>query len=122
MSKVAHTPGPWSDVWHSWAEAGIQAGSIPIASLRIDDRHDEETQDHYEAVMTANARLIASCPELLAALEQCLSCLADACDFDTAVLEDREEFKAHLDKCQQDVGDAIAAARAALAKARGETP
>ena len=68
MSK--HTPGPWTIVEHSWARTGIYAKHIGIAALDIEGDADEATQHEWEALMSANARLIAAAPDLLAALQE----------------------------------------------------
>jgi hypothetical protein len=66
-----HVPGPWRIVEHSWSRTGIYAGDfIGIAALDIEHSATEETQDAQEAVMAANARLIAAAPDLLAALQK----------------------------------------------------
>jgi hypothetical protein len=73
MSQQTHTPGPWTVIEHSWSDTSVCSaadGMQPVASLSIESRADEDTQDHWEAVMAANARLIASAPELLEALQR----------------------------------------------------
>lgn len=84
-----HTPGPWTvDEPHQiWSEKAREY----VAITQVED-FETLPRDQVEA----NARLIAAAPELLDALEECLSC----------------EF-AVTDK------QAIAKARVAIAKATG---
>lgn len=69
--SAKHTPGPWTICEHSWARTGIYAKHIGIAALDIEQDADEDTQAELEAVMAANARLIAAAPDLLATLRRC---------------------------------------------------
>ena len=89
-----HTKGPWK----------LDGGKQEWFSVRA---------DHYGVVCNipgygigareANARLIAAAPELLEALEECKEVMADPF--------------AYGETC---ISDAIAKARAAIAKAKGE--
>ena len=103
-NKKKHTPGPWvyrpnkDDNW------GVvrSADGLPVAQACVGrwskdfDTHRTNKTDPGEA----NARLIASAPELLAALEFCV----DALNTEAGGL-----YKAHIEQ-----------ARAAIAKAKGE--
>jgi hypothetical protein len=67
--RVKHTPGPWTVCEHSWSRTGIYAKHIGVAALDIEYDADENTQAEWEAVMAANARLIAKAPDLLHCLK-----------------------------------------------------
>lgn len=58
--SAKHTPTPWAMVAHSWEETSvIQTGSgKTVCALRIDGLVDEDTQDHYEAIMKEDAAFI----------------------------------------------------------------
>jgi len=103
-----HTPGPWEAVSNSWSHTTISAvGGPVVAAIDIYDEAQEETQDDMEAVMTANARLMASSPKLLAALiglEAAVSAMHDN-------MNREERHAARL---------ALTAAREAIAAATGE--
>jgi hypothetical protein len=75
--QATHTPGPWTLCEHSWSRIGIYSARCPIAALDIADDATEETQDEWERVMKANARLIAAAPELLALLQDWVESFAD---------------------------------------------
>ena len=91
-----HTPGPW----FAFVDKGqtiirtsrTSAAFSPLAVVKGDKR--DTLKDH-----EANAKLMASAPDLLEALEYCLDCLG-------------HEFALPAD-CQSN-------ARAAIARARGE--
>jgi hypothetical protein len=66
-----HTPGPWRYVEHTANAGGTIAARFGLADLIIADiptTVNERGFGHLEA--DANARLIASAPDLLAALEK----------------------------------------------------
>jgi len=68
MSTPAHTPGPWELFEHSWSDSSIYGGPKNeklICKFSIYGEATEETQEHLEKEMDANARLIAAAPELL---------------------------------------------------------
>ncbi len=76
MSEAKHTPGPWVALWANDYLTGNQPVEIaaptghPIAEVvRVDPAAGG---DH-----TANARLIAAAPELLAACMAFVACPAD---------------------------------------------
>lgn len=71
--EAKHTPGPWEMVEHSWSRTGIYAKAIGIAALDIADEATEETQEEWQAMMAANARLIAAAPDLLSACQSAIS-------------------------------------------------
>jgi hypothetical protein len=94
--EVKHTPGPWrvSDTINrriNIRNAGNQLGESAICML---------PEGRIERERGANARLIAAAPELLAALEWAMSQIDDDLDLDHQ--------------------NAVSAARAAIAKAKGE--
>lgn len=71
MSAAKHTPGPWRVFEHSWCDTSIVASSFDHSICSLDINHaTEESQAADEAVMAANARLIAAAPELLVELRQ----------------------------------------------------
>jgi hypothetical protein len=64
MSAAKHTPGPWRVFNHSWSDTSVLADGFDHAVCLLDINYaTEESQDADEAVMAANARLIASAPE-----------------------------------------------------------
>lgn len=112
MSNVKHIPGPWRVFNHSWSATSILADGFDHAICLLDINHaTEESQEADEALMAANARLIAAVPELLASAQ--------------AVIAWWNEWAA-----RQPQDDTIEAAewsefhtlRAAIAKATGATP
>ena len=98
------TPGPWHYVTHSWSNASVITKNECICALDI-SYADEKNQLSLEAVMAANARLIAAAPQLF-----------EAC-------------KAFIEYDKNDATDGVAmmfaysdmlkACRAAIAKAEG---
>ncbi len=107
MSK--HTPGPWKsdDAWN------INSGKIVVR----DDPTGEEVAQIWggnEEAM-ANARLIASAPNLLEALKLCQSALA------TMIAPDAIKSTTVINAFAQ-ATEADAKARAAIAKATASTP
>lgn len=70
MSKVAHTPGPWSVIDNNWDFSSVYGpDDCLIAEVQIHSSVTEENQHELEPVKEANARLIAAAPELLSALK-----------------------------------------------------
>ena len=105
--KTTYTPGPWSastqgpnDPWV------IIAGCGPAFVASVED--DGALITRVEA--NANARLIAAAPDLLAALE-------DAEFLLRMIGMNPKEAGAMVDSCKRSSADA----RAAIAKARGES-
>lgn len=102
---MTHTPGPWR-VWEAGKESWeICEPSNPnrqshFANVRVGNMWGEEGK--------ANARLIASAPELLEALKDLVS----------AEEQYVEDAKAQLD---DPISDAVESARAAIAKAEGRS-
>ena len=74
MSK--HTPGPWRVFEHSWSDTSVLAEGFDHAVCLLDINHaTEESQASDEALMAANARLIAAAPDLLEALQHAIDWL-----------------------------------------------
>lgn len=72
--SAQHTPGPWRVFNHSWSDTSILADGFDHAICLLDINHaTEESQDADEALMAANARLIAAAPDMLAALRAVIS-------------------------------------------------
>lgn len=99
MSNAKHTPGPWGySQWPDQSIFNIHAGGFAEAFAVV--KNVENAHRGMGSVETrANARLIAAAPELLAALEAMLN-------------------YANLGAYER--ADAVKAARAAIAKAKGE--
>ena len=97
MSATKHTPGPWATVEN---HAGDNFGTSRIV---VDNSARTESNMICRDVLPHNASLISAAPDLLAACEYLMSQLADL---------------------EHDAGDreALAAGRAAIAKARGDQP
>ena len=74
MSTLKHTPGPWHPVIASGCFSGIDALNDDINIVIIGDIHDQEddggVRGRTAEEAEANARLIASAPDLLAALKE----------------------------------------------------
>lgn len=101
MSTAQHTPGPWKygrqSVSPDWVIVTDAAGSI-VANVNTETGPDAASRPAMRVMPAdANARLIASAPELLAALEYVLNC---------AEADGWSEFM-------------LGQARAAIAKAKG---
>ena len=105
--STQHTPAPWT------TDGDAYSGNLDIIALTgriamLDCEFSEETED----VLTANARLIAAAPELLAALQNCVNVLSLALPlFDDESTDDKDS--------REEVGSVLDAARDALAKATG---
>jgi len=100
MSKSKHTSGPWSNPTGS---VTVREAATP-RSLKVCDMSSDGGRPVAE--QEANARLIAAAPDLLAALEESLR-EVEAFTKRTGI----PQFVGWIDK-----------ARAAIAKAKGETP
>lgn len=70
--KTTHTPGPWR---YDRANGSPTTGEHMIAGAK--PGYLAEVRDCGSGDVSANARLIAAAPDLLAALEKCCSYLAD---------------------------------------------
>lgn len=96
-----HTPGPWV-VWENPSGgAEVEAAGVSIADVKSRGGVPHPTQEH----CLANARLIAAAPDMLEALNAL--------------------FGAELERCMSldgkpDQTEAVARARAAIAKAEGK--
>lgn len=123
--KVQHTPGPWELLGamnNVYSERGIKNASgmtayendrWHIAQIGTVTRCKETAQfeEIPEKELMANARLIAAAPELLEALENLLQYTTEqARQFDGPFDGDDDFYLFHVN-----------AARAAIAKAKGET-
>ena len=107
---TSHTPGPWThkprardghtDTICKGHAAFVQVGCPRVERPILDYPHDNE--------QTANARLIAAAPELLAAIK---ALVAEFDAYDSAMTE--------IGRGHEDYGGQRAAARAAIAKADG---
>jgi hypothetical protein len=103
MSETPWTPGPW---WVGRNERSV------VCNTEIPEWHTADSVEYYgghlvaESMAPANARLIAAAPELAEALEAALRLLDET---QTLAWSPRQ-------------GDIYDAARAALAKAKEETP
>jgi len=101
-----HTPGPWRAFNHSWSDTSILAHGFDHAICLLDINHATEgSQDADEALMAANARLIAAAPDLLEACRLFLGYNADEGDDGIAFMLAYER--------------AVSAALQAVAKATG---
>jgi hypothetical protein len=106
MNKAKHTPGPWQfNEYPHYTDFTIWGGggAFPVVT-EFDDRGDH-------TVTTANARLIAAAPDLLAALQRAEALLRIACNPGID-----KNFTLCTSSCQWAANEA----RAALAKAQGE--
>lgn len=72
IEGARHTSGPWTVMEQSWSNTAVVAGDDCICALDI-NHATEETQEALEAVMAANARLIAAAPDLLEAAQEALA-------------------------------------------------
>ena len=73
MSTAKHAPGPWNAFNASWSETFITAPGFDHGICCLDINHaTEESQEADEALMAANARLIAAAPDLLDACRKAL--------------------------------------------------
>ena len=74
--SAQHTPGPWKVLEHSWSDTSIVAEGFDHGICLLDINHaTEESQEADEALMAANARLIAAAPDLLADLREAAATL-----------------------------------------------
>lgn len=97
----AWTKGPWKVNKYGSVGAGATGAAPIVANIEPFYGEDQRHGDH-----CANASLIAAAPDLYAALDDLLRCMADC------VFADKDP--------EMDVAEHNA--RAALTRARGETP
>jgi hypothetical protein len=71
--STKHTPGPWRVTSNSWEVSTVYSTAGEVARCYIDSEVTEDTQDQWGPIKEANARLIASAPELLKALQDLMS-------------------------------------------------
>lgn len=69
MNEFKGTPAPWEVIEHNWSDTSIMAGDRTVCSISIYHEGTEETQEQLEDEVSANAKLIASAPDLLEALQ-----------------------------------------------------
>lgn len=106
---MTHTPGPWT--WGENFEGLYGSGRYNIILNHwIDEGMWLESGERQEA----NARLIAASPDLLEALEGMVENACASCNDGYVIRCTKEEWEAHV--------RATHAARAAIAKAKGEQP
>jgi hypothetical protein len=113
--STQHTPAPWKATHpiqdadaarHIWTQTDPATGHRELVAIIPGAEGDH---------VSADARLIAAAPDMLAALQLALHALENA----------RIEYDYHgnpMDKCDADVITAVDTLRAAIAKATGEQP
>lgn len=78
MTQAKHTPGPWFIEHHDWLEKGYccisSKNSVAFANVVWQMKHDELIGRN-SPKQEANDRLIAAAPELLEALQDCVTAL-----------------------------------------------
>ena len=105
---TAHTPGPWTLLARPDHARGFKVTDADgefVSYLPASRYHDERRDGEAES----NARLMAAAPDLLAALQTVTTALHSCC----LVITD--------DEARKDALEMVADARAAIAKARGES-
>lgn len=125
-----HTKGPWSVVpargyeKRGWVEV-VDHRNRPVVGVDSFERHscDESECHHGVRITPEDARLIASAPDLLEALERLADVVKDYAEYH-GPSEDHHPDDCPDDDCQGcamdlSVNGAVNAARAAIAKARG---
>lgn len=122
MSK--HTPGPWIQAGPSYGGAKMfYTSDIHTEEPDEDDVyqcicHMPRWSQEYDEENEANAAIIAAAPDLLEALEQLL--------IDMQIAQGNMDAAAKNDKkwegCAEEIEPRCISARAAIAKAKGETP
>lgn len=103
-TKTAHTPGPWRI-------RGTNYGYTTCYVLGPPHKDGGDYAPICVADTEANARLIAAAPELLAALEECEKDL---------IRSSNDAYDAEADSLAKRFMRTAKAARAAIAKAKGE--
>lgn len=110
--EVKHTPptpGPWSVVDNSWEVSSVYGpdGDL-VAECQINSDVDEDTQEKYEAIKEANARLVGAAWEMLEASKSVLAAwqrLAEALPQDDRIEAiEFEEFNALRSAVSKAVG------------------
>lgn len=109
MSNVKHTPGPWLTARNECHIGGIATIHHCINNDWVEVWSDKwfEGDGLTEEVMEANARLIAAAPDLLEALQECVSMLEQFCFSDA--------------NCEGAVTAQVNEARNAIRKATGKS-
>lgn len=123
MSAGKHIAGPWRVLNHSWCDTSILADGFDHAICCLDINHaTEESQEADEALMAANARLIAAAPELLGA--QTMGAELDTpCFLDWIADRLIDVYgESPVVDFVQSLRARATAGRAAIAKATGATP
>ena len=115
-----HTPGPWEfSCLDDTERPGIEADRFSVVIFGVRAEDDCGIHGRTEKEEMANARLIAAAPDLLEALESVM---------DTIEWPPDSNCSCHIsppcNDCVNYAGlrEAIAEAKAAIAKAKGETP
>lgn len=121
MSKAQHTPGPWRVDRNN-----VHVGQIAIIHHCVGNDWVEIWSPEWpddEHVQEANTRLIAAAPELLEALERLTAnAIAERdCFYDSVSTSDGEVRDPGEQEALARDDARIDAARAAIAKAKGET-
>lgn len=100
--KAKHTPGPW--------KVGTMPQSSQTAVRGARGGLVCALESGYQAMRDADARLIAAAPELLAKIEALSS-----------IYSDGKQPLPWADRSSQEISEAWAAVRAAIAEARGQS-
>ena len=108
------TPGPWQSHCMTYRSA-------PNHVLLWPDKGGQHMRrlDESGAFKEADARLIASAPDLLAALIRLLACHTESAGMTMSMVADKEAFHAFMEQCESNVTAAVESARAAIAKVGG---
>lgn len=118
MRQAKHTPGPWHVVDRNWQISTVFSSSgDEIARCLISPESDDDVDRKFELIKEANSRLIAAAPELLEALIWMVA--NDETNEGDEPVEslDGESWN----DCNKYWIDGLNRARAAIAKATGET-
>lgn len=119
MTDTQHTPGPWQacrshetfngPMWDIDDDERAEWEAKPFVAIEAERRTVMRAHDLFE-MRSADARLIAACPKMLAALVNAESAMFHVCaDGGFATSADRQAME-----------DALAAVRAAIAEATGQ--
>lgn len=107
MSTRAHTPGPWTAKVHTASQGRVEEVAIHSSAWKQMAIVYVQEEDDLLGDGEANARLMASAPELLAACEKIVAANR------MANIDGREGFGLYH--------DAVELASAAVAKAKGKS-